>query len=158
MSYATVAQAIELYGDTTIRRACDRDLDDTLDLSSFERHLEIASQEMDGYMLGRYPLPLELAYTVPAIFVKRCVDIALYNCVRDADVRSDEDRRRFDDAIKYMELIAANKVKIPLASPVTGDPVNVPNESQAASTVRGRAIHSTYPARVFTPDNVRRIL
>ena len=158
-AYATLAEAYELYGEVYIRRVCDRDLDDNVDTASFERHLEIGAQEMDGYLLGRYPLPLAPTYVVPSIFKKMNVDIAVYNSAPDADVRTEEMAKRYDHAIKYMTEIAHNKIKIPLALAETPEePTNVANASRESSTTRGRSIHTTYPARVFTPSNSRKIL
>jgi phage gp36-like protein len=116
--YATIAQAEELYGTDYVTVACDRDQDGLPDTASLERHLSIASRQMDGYVLGRYALPLA---TPPEHFIKICVDIALYNSVPTQGVRTDEMRKRYDDAVKYMEMIAKNQVKLE-TSPDTTSP------------------------------------
>lgn len=160
MSYATLADANELYGTARISSICDRDDDGSVDTAAFERQLVIASQQIDGYLLGRYPLPLVAnGYVVPEIFKKYCVDLAMYNSALDPDVRSKEMRQRFEDALEYFGMIAKNQIKIPLALiPAPEVPVSVLNKSQEASTVGGRAILATEPYRVYTPDNTRRLL
>lgn len=159
MAYGTVADAQELYGEQAVARVCDRDADGVVDTASFERQLAVAEQIMNGYLLGRYPLPLEPTYLVPDVFTKYCCDIAMYNSALGADVRTTEMRQRYDDALAYMKLIAENKIKIPLATPeAPTEPVTEPNRSQLASVTGGRSITVTDPYRTFTPANTRRIL
>lgn len=158
-AYATVTEAEGFYGARLISSVCDRDDDGVVDTASFERQLAVATQQMDGYLLGRYPLPLSPTYLVPDIFAKVCTDIAVYNSAHDGAVRSAEMRLRFEDAIAYMTKIARNEIKLPLAKPATADdPMTVINKSQEASTTAGRAILATCPYRQFTPENLRRIL
>ncbi len=109
MAYATLADAQSLYGAEAIAVVCDRDQDGSADATSFALHLTIASQQIDGYLLGRYALPLA---TPPAIFTKYCVDLAIYNCALGADVRTEEMRRRRDDAIEYLNNVALGRVKL----------------------------------------------
>ncbi len=159
-AYATVADAEGLCGADRIASICDRDDDGLVDTASFTRQLAVATQQMNGYLLGRYPIPLEAnGYVVPDIFAKYCVDIAIYNSALDASVRSTEMRLRYEDALKYMDMIATNKIKIPLAKTVEPEvPVTQINVSATASTVPGRSIIATYPDRTWTPANTRRIL
>jgi phage gp36-like protein len=149
MAYATLQDAYDLYGNTYIDLACTRD--GVTDTDAFTRHLEVASQEMDAYLLGRYPLPHPAP---PAIFVKRCVDIAVYNSTPNADTRTTEMRARYDDCLAYLDKIRLNQLKLQYA---TADETT-PNQSQLAETTPGRSITVTAPARIFTSDNTRRIL
>lgn len=151
MAYATVGDAIEVYGETYITRICDRDDNGVVDTTSFERHLTMASQIMDGYLLGRYPLPHPAP---PEIFKQLCVDIAVYRATPNADTRTTEMRTRRDDAIEYMDMIRKNEIKLQYATEDT----TTANQSQLAETTPGRTIISTAGARTFTPCNTRRIL
>lgn len=150
MAYATIADAETLYGAAYIATVCDRDLDGSVDTTSFEMQLQVATDQMDGYLLGRYPLPLE---TPPAIFKKTCIDIACYNAAPTQDVRTEEMRKRFDDAIRYMEQIACNKIKLKIAEDTT-----TVNESHRAETVPSRQMTFATGARTFTLKNLGRIL
>ncbi len=113
-AYATVAQATALYGLPYLTVACDRDGDGDLDSTEFEAQLDLASTEINGYLLGRYALPL----TGPALDVlsKKCVDIAVYNSAATADVGNDLITARYEAAIKFLELVAQNRIKLELAT------------------------------------------
>lgn len=116
MAYATAAQAIELYGSAYITVACDRDNDGSLDTAEFDKQLESATREMNAYLLGRYSLPLA---NPPEHFQRLCTDIAVYHCVPTADRMTDEIKERYKSAIKFLELVAANKVKLETSTDAT---------------------------------------
>lgn len=155
MAYATVADAIAHWGEAAITLVCDRDGDGVLDEPEFERQLTIASQQMDGYLIGRYPLPHP---NPPEIAKKLCVDIAVYNSTPGADTRTDEMRRRYEDAMKYMQMVAENKIKWPAVE----DPqTNVANASQLAATDRPTTRAGSWSSvctPAYTTANTRRIL
>lgn len=148
--YATLADAQLIYGASAIAVCCDRDLDGNVDVTGFNEQLAIASRQIDSYLLGRYPLPLA---TPPEHFKKLCTDIAVYNASVAADVRTDEHRRRYEDAIKYMELIAANKVKLETSADLT-----LPNESVSSTMSIGRQNVFAAHEREFTMNSLRRIV
>lgn len=148
MSYATRELAELQYGTTTVALACTHE--GAADYAAFDRHLQVATDEIDGYLLGRYELPLA---TPPAIFASLCVDIALYRASLNADVRTDEMRKRYDDALEYLRAIAVGKIKLK----IDVDTTEV-NQSQQARVVEGRSITTTEYARYFTPENVRGVL
>lgn len=147
-TYATVAQAEDIYGSAYIAVCCDRDADGNVDPTSFDKHLSIASREINGYLLGRYPLPLA---TPPENFQKLCVDIAVYNAAPTADVRTDEMKTRYEAAIRYLEKVAENKIKLELAPDTTAI-----NASQTASVTTNRVVNIALAsgARVFTRDRL----
>lgn len=116
-AYATIEDAIAIYGEPYVSVLCDRDDNGLPDRTALTRHLEIATSHMDGYLLGHYPLPLA---NPPAHFVKLCVDIALYNAAPTQDVRTDELRQRAEDATRYLELLAAGKVRLETAEDIVG--------------------------------------
>jgi phage gp36-like protein len=116
VAYATLADAQSIYGADAIAVVCDRDQDGTVDSTSFALHLTIASEQIDGYLLGRYSLPLA---TPPTIFKKYAVDLAIYNCALGADVRTEEMRLRRDDAISYLDGVASGRIKLIVADSTT---------------------------------------
>lgn len=115
-AYATIAQATEIYGLAYLTIACDRDSDGVLDTDDFNKQLDIATRQMNAYLLGRYALPLA---TPPEHFQKLCTDIAVHNCAATNDVATDKMEARYDEAIEYMKLIATNKVKLETAVDAT---------------------------------------
>lgn len=116
MAYATLVDAQNIYGADAIAVVCDRDQDGVVDSTSFALHLTIASEEIDGYLLGRYQLPLA---TPPTIFKKYAVDLAIYNCALGSDVRTDEMRVRREDAILYLRGVAEGRIKLIVADSTT---------------------------------------
>ena len=143
MAYATIADAELTYGVGAIAVVCDRDLSGAVDTTAFERQLDIASDQMDGYLLGRYGLPLA---SPPKLFTKLCVDIAVYNSALTADVRTLEMRQRYEDALAYLRDIALNKIKLVVASSATEV-----NQSAAADLVI-HDVEIVEGAREFTRD------
>lgn len=150
MAYATVADATTIYSLAYITPICDRDIDGTLDTASFEMHLDIATDQIDSYLLGRYPLPLA---TPPAIFKKLCVDIACYNAAPTQDVLSTEMKDRAKAATDWLELVAANRIKLKIDVDTTTANLSVAPSVSPAKT----STHLT-GAREFTTQNLRRIL
>lgn len=151
-AYATVADAELIYGSAVIATYCDRDGDGDIDGSSFDKHLEIASREMDGYLLGRYPLPLNAP---PENFKKLCIDIAIYNAAGAAPVLTKTMEDRYKAAIEYMKLIATNKVKL-----ATSDDATSPNASNSPRTLtrKGQAGLVQPGARTFSRKSTKGIL
>jgi phage gp36-like protein len=141
-----------LYGAGFVTVACDRNVDGSLDTASFEYHLQVASDQIDGYLLGRYNLPLA---TPPAIFVKVCVDLAIYNACPTADVLTNEIRDRNKAALEYMRDIAANRVKLIIA-PSTTEP-NRAQHPQIDTQVEVRRMLVT-GSREFKTESLRRLL
>lgn len=152
MPYATIADATLLYGASYVACACDRDLDGSVDTASFEYHLQVASDQMDGYLLGRYPLPLA---TPPAIFVKTCVDLAIYNAAPTADVMTNDMRDRNKAALAYMHDIAANRVKLIVAPAVTEANLTRTPTMETQVDVRRMLVQGS---REFKAESLRRLL
>jgi phage gp36-like protein len=131
-AYATVAQATDLYGLAYLTIVCDRNGDGTLDSTSFEKNLEVATRQMNAYLLGRYSLPL---LTPPEHFQKLCTDIAVYNAAPSADVRTVEMKDRYVEAIKFMELCATGKVKLEVTADATAVNASLSSTVETKSTI-----------------------
>jgi phage gp36-like protein len=72
--------------------------------------------EIDGYLAGRYRLPIR---EVPENIRKYAKDIAVYNLVSDyginEDNKADKDLiDRYERAIEYLEKVAEGKIELPL--------------------------------------------
>lgn len=119
ISYVTVAEFVDRVGvNETIELSDLWDaLNDSIDSSKINTALIAASREVDSYIRQRYvtpvvPTPWELMQPVTAIARYR-----LSNLDRDSRIRID-----YDDAIKYLGLIAKGLVGLDLVS--TDLPVN----------------------------------
>lgn len=81
------------------------------DVEKLNRACTDATQLIDGYLAARYTLPLS---SVPAMVVAWAADIARY---RLWDEQAPEEvRRRYDDAVAQMELLARGVMALPPGS------------------------------------------
>lgn len=102
MSYATQADMVSYLGEREVRMITDRDLTGAIDAGVLSTALELASDEMDAYLEGRFALPL---VRVPRFLTLLCCDIARYRlCGTDAQ-ETDPARTRYRDALKTLTLI-----------------------------------------------------
>jgi phage gp36-like protein len=105
--YATVADLVRRYGEAEIQQLTDR-LDPpagAIDSAVAERALADADAEIDAYLAARYAVPMSPA---PAVVGRLACDIARFRLWEDR--ASDEVRRRYEDARRMLEAIAAGRV------------------------------------------------
>lgn len=145
MAYATQSDIVTLYSEDALYVA-DRDGDGAPDVDAITRALTSASGEIDSYLGVRYPLPLP---ETPDLLVQFCVDIGIYRLASSRDTLSEEHRRRYEDAIKHLEKIAAGKATLAIAAPSDGDS-EAPSEPS-----RPRPIVVGGPEREFTRDKMK---
>lgn len=82
------------------------------DEAAITRALVSASSEIDSYLATKYTLPLP---TVPDRLRELCIDIAFYKMLNFRPLGDIEDtRRRYTDAIKFLERLADGKVSLGL--------------------------------------------
>lgn len=110
MTYATPADLINRFGEKEAIALTDRAFTGLVDEAVLAEALDQAGAEIDGYLGGRYVLPLS---PVPRILTGYCCDIARYRlCGTGGVVTTDEIRDRYKDAIRFLELAAAGKVSL----------------------------------------------
>ncbi len=95
-TYATIDEARSLYGEDYVAISDDRD--------AFEQSLDRASERIDGYAAPYYPdgLPATAA-EAPGWWKMCCIDIAIYFSSAEAGPRTNEKRKRYEDAIAMLE-------------------------------------------------------
>jgi phage gp36-like protein len=123
VSYATIQDANDLYGETYVLTSVDRDDDGEPDLNSLTKAFAQASSEMDTYLGVRYDVPVD---PVPDVLKRYCVDIGLYQLSSGAGGGlTDEKRRRYEDAIKWLSKLAKADVSLglPEGSGVEDEPL-----------------------------------
>lgn len=89
--------------------------------------------EIDTYLAGRYVLPLAV---VPPVLKRLAVDIMVYRLGSTADVATEEQRKRYDDALRLLLQISKGQVSLGLPLHQT------PTSSNGVVFVKG-------PARKF---------
>ncbi len=109
MSYATQADLEERYGTDELTQLTDRTGAGGPDAAIVARALADADAEIDGYLASRYSLPLD---TIPPMLARIACDIARYRLWEDR--ASEEVRRRYEDARRLLESIAAGRVSLGL--------------------------------------------
>ena len=107
MSYCTQADLIERFGTAEITQLSDRAGLGTLDSAVIEGAIADADAEIDGYLSGRYALPL---INVPLVMTRIACDIARYWLFGQDTTPLVKDR--YDQAISYLGKVAAGTITL----------------------------------------------
>lgn len=138
MSYATQQDMIDRFGEREVRILTDRDNQGLIDATVLTYALTQADAEIDGYLQGRYALPLAV---VPTLLVGIACDVARYR-LAGTDIReTDPIRMRYKDATKLLTSISKGELNLGLSAGGEAAP-----EAGAVRVVEG--------TRVFTPDTL----
>lgn len=105
MSYCTQADLIKRFGEAEITQLSDRAGEGDLDSAVIAGAIADADAEIDGYLSGRYALPLA---NVPAVMSRLACDISRYYLFGH-DV-TDLVKERYDQAIAYLVKIATGVI------------------------------------------------
>jgi phage gp36-like protein len=119
MAYATLSDLVSRFGEEQLVQLTDRNGSGVIDQSIVDQAINDASALIDGYLSGRYPVPLS---PVPAILVGYACDLARYNLFPDAnldDVNTVRIRQR--DAIRFLEQVGQGKLSLGLRTEPTRD-------------------------------------
>lgn len=109
MTYATKQNLIDRFGQVEIAQLTDRSAGTTIDDTVVSRALEDADAMINGYLQGRYTLPLA---SVPAMLVTVACNIARYQLFEDRV--TEIVRQRYEDAIAWLKDVAAGRVALGL--------------------------------------------
>lgn len=134
MAYATTKDAIDLYGALYALSAVTRDA--SANKNSLDKALEDASSEIDSYLAVLYTVPVS---PVTGIMQRFCIDIAIYVASSNAGSVTEEKRKRYEDAIAWLRMVAAGKIEIPSTTP--------PEPSAGANNAMPEI---TGPCRIFS--------
>ncbi|AUK50207.1 gp436 family protein [Pasteurella multocida] len=98
-----------------------------------------SSSQIDGYLVGRYKLPLK---TIPQNLTRICCDLTRYRLASMSDVSiTEEIIERYKLSLRELEGIASGKVSLGIA------------EDEQASTGENTVIFTNVANRVFSRDN-----
>lgn len=138
MPYATQADLVERFGETELIQISNRSLGaTTIDAVVVASKLADADAEIDGYLQGRYQLPL---VPVPAVLLRLACDISRYHLYDDRVTEAV--MQRYKDAIAYLVRVSKGEVQLGLGA----------GEAPPASS--GGPEFAT-PGREFTRDSLR---
>lgn len=126
--YATRDDMVKRFGEKEVIVLTDREYTGQIDDVVLTEALASAGVEIDGYIGGRYPLPLE---TPPKILCGYTCDIARYRLCGSGTRMTDDIRDRYRDAVRFLELAATGKVT--LGGMPGGGPAPVDNPVQFES-------------------------
>src|SRR5437868_4878285 len=104
MTYASQSDLVERFGEPMLLDLTDRASPPAgvIDADVVTRGLEDADAMIDGYLLGRYLLPLA---TTPPLLLDLALVIAIYKLHHDTV--SDKIRSDYTDALKTLDKIAS---------------------------------------------------
>lgn len=139
MTYASQSDLVERFGERMLIDLTDRadPPAGAIDAAVVAKALTDTDSQIDGYLLGRYLLPLA---TTPDLLNDLAKAIAIYKLHRD--IVSDKIRDDYTDALKTLDKIASGAVRLNVAG--------VEPPSSGATGVR-----TTDRNRDFTPENLK---
>ena len=112
MSYASQIELVARYGEPMLLDLTDRASPPggAIDAAVVAAALDDASAVIDGYLKGRYALPIAGA---PPLLRDLCQVIAIYKLHRDT--AADKIRNDYTDALKTLALIASGTIRLDVA-------------------------------------------
>lgn len=110
-AYATQQDLIDRYGADELLQLTDRARTGSIDATVVARALNDASTEIDGYLAGRYQLPLS---PVPEAIGRLVCDMARFYLFDDRV--PDAVQKRYDNAVAYLKLVANGTVQLDAAT------------------------------------------
>lgn len=107
MPYATLQHLVARFEEDELVRLSDRENTGAINADVVASKLADADAEIDGYLAGRYTLPLT---TVPEALRRIACDIARYHLYDDRVTEAVQ--KRYDDAIKFLRMVAKSEVQL----------------------------------------------
>jgi phage gp36-like protein len=116
VSYATQADLIARFGAEELVELTDRAEAQTIDANAVTAALADADATIDGYLAGRYAVPV---VPVPPLLLRLAADITRY--LLHGKAAPDTVRRAYDDALKLLrDLSSGSAVLTGVAAPAPG--------------------------------------
>lgn len=107
MPYATLADLVERFGELELTQLTDAVSPGLIDEAVVARALADAEAVVDGYLGGRYSLPLT---SVPAVLAGAVCDLARARLYKDALPPVVE--KRHDDALRYLSAVGQGRITL----------------------------------------------
>lgn len=142
MSYATPQDIINRYPNRDLVQLTNEDPTvTTINVVILQQALDDASAEIDGYLGGRFTLPLS---DPPAVLNRLCADVAMYRLQSLRPLHDLADaRRRYDDAAAMLTKVSSGEMTLGIG--VDGHETAI---AQGAEQAEG-------PVRVFNRGSMK---
>jgi len=128
MPYATLTGLVARYGEDELVQLTDSNRSGAIDAAALEQPIADADSEIDSYLAVRYSLPLP---TTPTALARIACDITRFRLYDDQ--APNEVRKRYEDAVKWLEAVAKGAVRLGLP------PAEVPQATGAVAAFAGEA-------------------
>jgi len=113
MAYCTLDDIKDMMDEDEIIRFTDDADAGVVNTSVTDKAIAGADALIDSHIGSRYSVPVD---PVPDIIVDLACDIAIYKLYSRRSAAPDEIRQKYEDAVKYLEKVAAGKIIIPDAT------------------------------------------
>jgi len=123
--YALQRDVVALYGSELLVRVADLDHDDQPDPDVVEAGLQAADDIINAYLSAKYTVPVT---SVSGALRKCAIDIGIYTMAQEVTSRTEEMRRRYEDALAMLKLMAAGSIGLGLP-PVDNDGDGIPDSN-----------------------------
>lgn len=140
MSYATIQDMIDQFGEHEVIALTDREVLGVPNAAVAARALKTASSDMDGYLAGRYTLPLPF---VTDKLRDLCCDIARYKLCGAGVTATDLIRLRYKDAIRDLTAIRDKQMDI-----------GIPDAGQIAAPAESASVKVASRPSVFNAGSM----
>ena len=142
MSYATPQDLINRYPNRDLVQLSNEDPTiTTINTTVLQQSLDDASAEIDGYLGGRFTLPLTDA---PEVLSRLACDVAIYRLQSLRPIHDLADaRRRYDDAIAMLTKVASGAMTLGIGA-----------DGHETSIAQG-AEQAVGPVRIFNRKKMR---
>lgn len=137
--YATQTDLEERFSASELSDVADRDRDGIVDAAVVDAALADASELIDGFLAGRYALPLA---SVPGLVKGWCCDIARKRLHKDSP--PEEVAKNYEDAMRQLRDVAVGRLTLQIAGIAPAG---------AAASDNQVLIHEA--ERLFTADSLR---
>lgn len=117
MPYATQQDLVDRFGETEVIQLSDRTSSGAIDAVVVAAKLADAGAEIDGYLAGRYTLPL---VPVPLTLQRIACDIARYHLYDDRVTEAVA--KRYNDAIKFLTGVSKGDIQLGVDAGGTAPP------------------------------------
>lgn len=114
--YGTKPDMIARYGEEELIQLTDRVAAGVIDDTVLDQARADAAAEIDGYLAGRYQLPLA---EVPPSLVRVACEIARYHLYDDAV--TDNVKDRYDNAVRFLRALAKGDVTMVQSTGVSSE-------------------------------------